>query len=108
MDKQLYDKILSGQKLEKEEAAQLLATPTGSRDYYELLYLANDYSRRTFGGKGLVFAQIGLDMQPCGVNCRFCSMAKDAMCGKEGFVRPLEDAVEEAKALLKPASATCF
>lgn len=108
MDKQLYEKILSGQKLEKEEAAQLLDTPTGSREYYELLYLANDYSRRTFGGNGLVFAQIGLDMQPCGINCRFCSMAKDAMCGKEGIVRPLKDAVEEAKALAQTGISDLF
>lgn len=99
MDKQVYEKILAGKKLDKEEAAALLETGVGSREYYELLYFANQYSRKAFEEKGLIFAQIGLDMQPCGINCKFCSMAKDAMCGKESFVRSLEEVVEEAKAL---------
>lgn len=99
MDHSIKARIESGERLSREEAMNLLETPVGSREYYELLYLANSYSRKTFREEGLIFAQIGLDMQPCGVNCKFCSMAKDSMCGKDGFVRSLEEVVEEAKVL---------
>lgn len=99
MDHSIKARIEAGEKLSREEAVQLLETPVGSREYYELLYLANQYSRKAFEEKGLIFAQMGLDMQPCGVNCKFCSMAKDSMCGKESFIRSLEEVAEEAKAL---------
>src|SRR5699024_7146043 len=99
MDHNIKIRIEAGEKLSREEAAQLLETAVGSRDYYELLYFANQYSRQVFEEKGLIFAQIGLDLQPCGINCKFCSMAKDSMCGKDDFVRSLEKVVEEAKAL---------
>ena len=100
MDHNIKIRIEAGEKLSREEAAQLLETAVGSRDYYELLYFANQYSRQVFEEKGLIFAQIGLDLQPCGINCKFCSMAKDSMCGKDDFVRSLEKVVEEAKALV--------
>lgn len=100
MDHNIKARIEAEEKLSREEAAQLLETAVGSRDYYELLYFANQYSRQAFEEKGLIFAQIGLDLQPCGINCKFCSMAKDSMCGKDDFVRSLEEVVEEAKALV--------
>ena len=110
MDKELLEKIESGVKLSREEAAALLETPVGSREYYELLYWANRYARETFSNQGLIFAQIGLDSQPCGINCKFCSMAKDCMSesGKESVVRSLDDIVTEAKELAKTGISDLF
>jgi hypothetical protein len=34
-------------------------------------------SREKFGSRGYVFAQIGLNAEPCSVNCRFCSLGAD-------------------------------
>lgn len=46
-----------------------------SNEYFELLYRAKQYSQTTFDGRGYVFAQIGINAEPCSVNCGFCSMA---------------------------------
>lgn len=46
-----------------------------SNEYFELLYRAKQYAQTTFDGRGYVFAQIGINGEPCSVNCGFCSMA---------------------------------
>ena len=67
----ILKKAADGFYLECEDALKLLSLPIGSRDYYSLLYTANAYSRQTFQNRGIVFAQIGLDSQGCGINCKF-------------------------------------
>lgn len=99
----MIDDILSrfeqGAQLTAGELCRLLAVPVGSGDYYRLLAAANGYSRRTFEGRGLIFGQIGLDRQPCPVNCRFCSLAQDVLGDCPAWVRPAEQVVEQAAAL---------
>jgi len=55
--------------MEREEALSLLKTETKSDDFYKLLSLSNEQSRKQFGEKGLVFAQIGMNAEPCSKNC---------------------------------------
>ena len=99
MIRYILENFVVGKQLNREEIQTLLEVPIGSRDYYELLGVANDFSRRQFDNKAMIFAQIGLDMQPCSVNCKFCSLAADAMGGKPVMIRAKEDVVDTARQL---------
>ena len=77
MIKLIFEKINNNEILTKEDAIALLNIKTDSRDFYELLQLSNNYARTTFGNKGYVFAQIGLNAEKCAGNCKFCSLGKD-------------------------------
>lgn len=66
-----------GRLLNKDEAIKLLNIDYRSEDFYELISTANYISRTKFNNKGLVFAQIGINAEPCSVNCKFCSMGRD-------------------------------
>lgn len=83
----------NGLFLERDDALRLLDIPVGSADYYTLLCTANAYSRKAFQGRGVLFAQIGLDQQPCSVNCKFCSLAKDALNGQPPLIKSLDETV---------------
>lgn len=93
-------RFLQGALLTKADACNLLGAEHHSADYYALLQTANAYARATFVGKGVVFAQIGLDAQPCRVNCKFCALSVDAQCGKAPVVKTLAETLEEARSLL--------
>lgn len=99
MIRYILENFVVGKQLNREEIQTLLEVPIGSRDYYELLGVANDFSRRQFDNKAMIFAQIGLDMQPCSVNCKFCSLAADVMGGKPVMIRAKEDVVDTARQL---------
>lgn len=93
------EKAKSGQELTREDALALLAIPTGSEDYYLLLSAANAEARARFGGRGTLFAQIGIEASPCPANCGFCSLAKDVFQEESRFLLPVEKAEEMAAAL---------
>lgn len=63
--------------LMREDAEVLLGIDVHSSDFYRLLALSNKLSREKFGDRGYVFAQIGINAEPCPINCTFCSMARD-------------------------------
>lgn len=58
----------------KEEIIRLLEIENQSKSFYELLAASCEQSRRTFGNRGYVFTQIGINAEPCPINCKFCSM----------------------------------
>ena len=89
----------SGALLERQDALRLLEVATGSAEYYALLGAANAYARTAFRGRGVIFAQIGIDAQACGVNCKFCSLAADARRGQPACIKTLEETVELAREL---------
>jgi len=60
--------------LTDEEILDLLKTNVYSHDFYRLISKSNELSRTKFKNKGLVFAQVGINAEPCSKNCRFCSM----------------------------------
>ena len=95
----ILNRFADGQELNREELCALLSVPVGGRDYYALLATANEYSRQTFHGEGFLFGQIGLDVQPCRINCKFCSMAADVLKDRTPVVRSLEQTVRQAKEL---------
>lgn len=63
--------------LTDEEILDLLRIDTRSHDFYRLISKSNDLSRGKFNNQGFVFAQIGINAEPCSKNCRFCSMGID-------------------------------
>lgn len=65
-----------GQGLNREEAKVLLNIDNNSSELYELLGLANRASRKSFNNKGEIFAQVGINSNPCSKNCDFCSLGE--------------------------------
>jgi len=60
--------------LSETEITDLLRIDTQSAEFYELLAASTALSRRKFGNRGYVFTQIGINAEPCSINCKFCSM----------------------------------
>lgn len=104
----IFEKITKSQELTKADAMELLDINNGTEEYYQLLGLANRYSRKQFDGKGLIFAQIGLDAQPCEVNCKFCSLAKDVFDPSMRNEKPLEDVINYVRQLVEAGAQEMF
>ena len=96
----ILNKFYNGEILSKEDLLNLLKINVGSSDYYKLLATANNYSRTSFSSKGTVFGQIGLDNQPCRINCKFCSLAANVREKLPCQIRSIEDTVHEAKTMV--------
>jgi biotin synthase len=74
--KGILDCVLKGRVLDKDETITLLNIKNGFPEFYELLSVANQMTRLDFNNKAYIFAQIGLNAEPCSKNCKFCSMRK--------------------------------
>ncbi len=68
----------------EEEITTLLGMSIYEDDFYDLLSISEARSRACYGSRGYVFAQIGINAEPCSKNCAFCSMGKShySMDGK--------------------------
>ena len=99
--KKIFEKALDKKELTKEESLHLLNIENGSTEFYELLNTANYLTRKEFNNKGYIFAQIGLNAEPCSVNCKFCSMGKDHYSLNDTWVKDLETIIEESINLTK-------
>lgn len=104
----ILQRFARGEDLTREDLCALLRVPVGSRDYYRLLSEANAYSRRAFDGKGLLFGQIGLDIQPCRINCKFCSLAADVLKDCVPVVRDLHSTAQLARELAESGAQDVF
>ncbi len=86
--------------LNKNDAIKLLSTEIGSTEYYKIIGEANEYSRKQFNNKSVIFAQIGLDARPCSVNCKFCMLAKDNFDESNNTKMPVEKILAKAEELI--------
>ncbi|OUO91349.1 hypothetical protein [Cloacibacillus sp. An23] len=86
------ERASAGEELRRADVLELLSLEVGSGDYYALLCAANAEARSRFGGRGAIFAQIGIEASPCPANCGFCSLAKDVFPAENSFVLPVESA----------------
>jgi biotin synthase len=86
--------------MEREEALSLLKTDTKSEDFYKLISLSNKQSRKIFGNKGFVFAQIGMNAEPCSKNCRFCSLGSSHYSVDGRWQKGIDTIIPEVKQLL--------
>ena len=64
--------------VDEDEAQTLLRLELGSKEVYALMETANRLSREQFRGKGENHLHIGINVEPCPYNCRFCSLAENA------------------------------
>jgi biotin synthase len=64
--------------IERDEALALMALPLHSKETYALMQTANHMSRSLFGATGENHFHIGLNVAPCPLNCRFCSLTQAA------------------------------
>jgi biotin synthase len=81
IDRRVEDILKKGDSLvgiTEEEASELLRLDLGSREVYALMETANRISRAQFKGKGENHLHIGVNIEPCPFNCRFCSLAEKA------------------------------
>ncbi|NMA64778.1 MAG: radical SAM protein, partial [Clostridiaceae bacterium] len=96
----IFNKVTEGKLLNKQEAIALLNIKNDSADFYELIALANKMTRSEFNNKGFVFAQIGLNAEPCSVNCKFCSMGEDHYAMNSVWRKDIDEILSEAKILI--------
>ncbi|MDR2968669.1 MAG: radical SAM protein [Tannerellaceae bacterium] len=97
---QIFSKIEEKSVLSKEEVVKLLSVDTTSAEFYRLLYLARKYSEETFANRGYVFAQIGINAEPCSVNCKFCSMAAGHYVLPNRWQKNADEVIEGVKQLV--------
>jgi biotin synthase len=64
--------------LDQEEAEVLLQMDIESRETYALMETADRISREQFGNKGENHYHIGINVEPCPFNCKFCSLTEMA------------------------------
>jgi biotin synthase len=64
--------------LNEAEVVDLLRLDLASKEVYALMETANRMSREQFRGKGENHLHIGVNIEPCPYNCRFCSLAASA------------------------------
>ena len=97
---EIFGKIEAKAELSKEEAVSLLSVGTTSEAYYRLLYHARKHSEETFENKGYVFSQIGINAEPCPVNCSFCSMASGHYVLPHQWQKTVEEVVDGVRQLV--------
>jgi len=93
----ILDKGRDGVPLSREEALALMHLELESRETYALMESANHLSRSRFGGKGENHFHIGLNVEPCPMDCSFCSLTKQAGLFTEKIDFPLDDILAWAR-----------
>jgi len=77
--------------IDEAEAVLLLRLDLYSKEVYAVMETAQRISRQLFGDKGENHFHIGVNVEPCPYNCRFCSLAKNMNI----FQNPVEFKEEE-------------
>lgn len=75
---EILNKARDMASISQEEAVYLLRLELCSPEVYALMALASRMSRESFGGKGERHFHIGLNVEGCSYNCKFCSLTKQA------------------------------
>jgi len=68
---------MAGQAPTKEDCVCLLGLPEDSVEAGVLKAVAESISRKRFGNRAILLAQIGIDIAACPGNCGFCVFGKD-------------------------------
>ncbi len=94
---EILQKAADGRGIDKDEALRLMHLQTHSREFYALMQTANELSMSTFARKGEVHFHIGVNVEPCPMDCRFCSLTQRAGIFKEKREFPEEMILDWAK-----------
>ncbi|MBR9980279.1 MAG: radical SAM protein [Desulfatitalea sp.] len=79
--------------LTRDEALMLMRVELHATAAYAMMAAANRMSRSRFGGKGENHFHIGLNVEPCPMDCLFCSLTRKAGIFKEKIEFPLDQVV---------------
>lgn len=107
----ILEKAVSDQELSREDAHLLLDIPNGSHEFYRLIETSNYMSRCHFHNRAYIFSQIGLNAEPCPMNCKFCSMAESnyVMTGQfRKTMADIDDLKETARQLVEAGTHDLF
>lgn len=100
MNPQIYKILLKAEDaaaLTREEALTLMRIKRHTREAYALMETANRMSRTRFGAKGENHFHIGLNVEPCPMDCLFCSLTRRAGIFKEKIEFPLTQVLAWAR-----------
>ena len=84
------ERVLAGGRASRDELVALLDIEAGSEQARFLDRTEEELARRGNGGIGYVYAQIGIDANPCPGNCHFCSFAASNGIARERTEVPFE------------------
>jgi biotin synthase len=93
----IFSKALEYAPLTREEALQLMTIPLHSEDCYQLMATADRMSKHQFGFKGENHYHIGLNVEPCPLDCLFCSLTHTAGIFTEKTEFPVDQVIAWAK-----------
>jgi biotin synthase len=79
----ILKKASDGVPIDREEALTLMQVRLHTNACYALMAAANRMSRSAFGNKGENHFHIGLNVEPCPMDCLFCSLTRKAGIFKE-------------------------
>jgi biotin synthase len=86
----LVNKALFDVRLTRDEAAYLFALDEYSPEAYYLHWGAHQIASRASRGQALIYAQLGIDANPCPGNCGYCSFAASHHAWQQDTELPLE------------------
>ena len=89
----IEQKLANHDPLNRDDAIGLLKISNQSDEFYRLMCIANSLSRNEYGNKGYIFAQIGLNAEPCTGGCRFCSLAQSNFSVEYHYRLTVDEAV---------------
>lgn len=94
---EIIDKASDLTPITREEALRLMRIQLHTKECYALMAAANRMSRTLFKNKGENHYHIGLNVEPCPLDCLFCSLTKKAGIFTESVEFPLEQVIGWAK-----------
>ncbi|MDC7217691.1 MAG: hypothetical protein PQJ28_01565 [Spirochaetales bacterium] len=86
--------------MNRDEALAWLKEDNKSSEFYQMIDLSNQQSRKQFGNRGYVFAQIGMNAEPCSKDCNFCSLGMSHYSVGDKWQKGIEDLTPEIQQLL--------
>lgn len=93
----IFSKALDYASLTREDALQLMTIPLHSEAFYQVLAIADRISKQQFGFKAENHFQIGLNIEPCPLNCQFCSLTPTAAIFTEKIEFSLDQIISWAQ-----------
>ncbi len=94
---EILKKAMDFRGIDRDEAIELMHLDPESRETYALMHTANRMSRQQFGAKGENHFHIGVNVEPCPLNCLFCSLTEKAGIFTEKIEFPIDDILAWAK-----------
>ena len=83
--------------IDREEAVALMHLDLDCAETYALMQTANQMTRQQFASKGENHFHIGVNVEPCPLNCLFCSLTEEAGIFTEKIEFPLDDVMQWAR-----------